>query len=63
VILAGIANAADALHGFLVADRAAERIARIRGVDDDAAVAQDFRRKPAQAYLWILRVYLQILTH
>ena len=50
------ANLPDAPGGLGVAELAAQRIARIGRIGDDAAVAQDRRRLPDQARLRVRRV-------
>ncbi len=51
MITVGLADAADTLEGGLVADVAAERVARVRGVDDHAARAQTLDRLADEAAL------------
>ena len=56
-------NAPDALHGLLVADVAAERIARIRGIGDHTPGTHDLHRALDQARLRVERVDLKVLSH
>ena len=63
MVAIGLANGANALQSRLVADVAAERIARIRGIDDDAAAAQYLDRLTNEAALGRYRMQLQIDTH
>jgi hypothetical protein len=49
-----LADDTHALHCRLVADMAAERITRVRGVNDDATAAQNFRRLPDKTRLRII---------
>ncbi|MNN98013.1 hypothetical protein D3C81_2173000 [compost metagenome] len=57
------AQTADALDRALVADQAAQRIRRIGRIDDYPAGLDDLHGLLDQARLWILRVYLEELTH
>src|SRR5581483_4537696 len=57
------AYTADALHGRLVPDVAADRITRIGRVDDHAAVAHDLDGALYQARLRILGVNFEVLRH
>jgi len=56
-------NGADAFERRLVADVAAERIARIRGIDDHSAAAQHVGGLTHEAPLWGHRMQLQVDTH
>ena len=49
-----LADAADALQRVLVADVAAQRVAGIRRIHDEPALAHDLRGLPDQAQLRIL---------
>ena len=54
---------ADALERRLVADMAAERLARIGGIDDHPAAAQDLDGLTHEATLGGHRVQLQVDAH
>ena len=62
MMLVGLADARDALHRLFVADVAAERIAGIRRIHDDAAGADQRDRLPDEARLRVLRVDLEVTT-
>ncbi len=57
------ADLPDAPGRRRVADVAAERIARVRGIGDHAAGAQDGRRLPDETRLGIGGVHLEELSH
>ncbi|MNG34787.1 hypothetical protein D3C84_1213610 [compost metagenome] len=57
------ADAADALQRVLVAHLAAQGIAGVGGIDDDAAVLQYLHRLTDEANLGIVRMYVKMLTH
>ncbi len=57
------ANVADALGRADVAQLAAERVARVRRIGNDATLAQDDRRLPDQARLRVRRVNAEKLGH
>ena len=63
MVAIGLANGANALERGLVADVTAERIARIRRIDDHAAAAQTLDRLANEAALRGHRMQLQIDTH
>ncbi len=63
VLVVEAANLPDAPRGHGVAEMAAERVARIGRIRDDAAVAQDRRRLPDQARLRVGGVNLEELGH
>jgi intracellular septation protein len=63
VIAVRLANVADAFECRLVADVAAERVARIRGVNDDRAAAQCLDRLTHVAALRGDRMQLQVDAH
>ena len=63
MIAVRLANLADAFERGLVADMAAQRVARIGGIDDDRAATQRFDRLAHIAALWRDRVQLQIDAH
>ena len=56
-------DARDALHGGLVADLAAERVAGVGGIDDHAATAKDFNAALDQSWLRIDRMDGEVLAH
>src|SRR6185369_3907890 len=60
MMLVGLADARDALHRLLVADVAAERVAGVRRVHDDAALTDQGHRLPYEARLRVLGVDLEI---
>src|SRR4030095_15564835 len=51
-----LADTPDAFHRLLVPDQAAERVAGIRGIDDDAAVPDGTNRLARQTRLGVERV-------
>ena len=57
------ADAANAFHAALVTDMAAQRIARIRRVDDETISTNDLDGLPDQPRLGIDRVDLKKLAH
>ena len=59
----GLANAPDAVERLLVADVAAERVAGIRRIDDQPALAQDLGGAADQSQLRILGMKLEVLAH
>ncbi len=63
MVLVGVADAADALQRVLVADMAAQRVAGIGGIGDDAARADDFRGLPYKAQLRVFRVQFEVFGH
>ena len=63
VPLVDVADAPDPFHRRLVADVAAERVARVRRVGDHASVTDDFDRVPDEPRLRVLRVHRKILGH
>ena len=63
MIVADAANLADSLRRRQVAQVAAEGIARIGRIGDDAAVAENARGLANQARLRIDRMYLEELSH
>ncbi len=63
VALVHVADASDALHRRLVADVAAERVARVRGVRDHAARADDVHRLADEPRLRVLRMHRKVLRH
>ena len=54
MLLVQFAYLADARHGILVIEMTAQCIARIRGVNHNAAVAQHFSRLPNQARVGVI---------
>ena len=56
-------DAADALQSILVAHLAAQGVAGVGGIDDDAAVLQDLHRLADEANLGIVGMYVKMLTH
>jgi intracellular septation protein len=58
-----LANLADALEGGLIADVTAQRITRIRRINDYRAATQRFDRLSHIAPLWSNRMQLQIDAH
>ena len=58
-----LADAQDVLHRFFVAEMAAERVAGIGGVNDDAAFADDFDGLFDQALLGVFGVDGEKLCH
>jgi intracellular septation protein len=63
MIAVGLANLADALERSLIADMAAQRIARISGIDNHCAAPQRFHRLADIAALRRDRMQLQIDAH
>ncbi|MNG36696.1 hypothetical protein D3C84_1238150 [compost metagenome] len=63
MLLVQPAQAADALDRSLVADQATQRIGRVGRIDDHPARLDDLHGLLDQARLWILRMYLEELTH
>src|SRR5688572_32023719 len=61
--LVHVPDAADALHRRLVADMAAERVARVRRIGDDAPVADDVHRRADEPRLRVLRMNRKVLRH
>lgn len=57
------ADGANAFHRSFVADMTAECITGVGWINDDAAVADDFRRAFDQARLRIVRMYGKKLRH
>ena len=58
-----LSNPADLLERCLVADVPAERVARIRGIDDDAVVANDLNGALQQAPLRVDGMHFEVLAH
>ncbi len=56
-------DSANAVHGLLVPHLAAQRIAGIGGIDDDATGAQDLHRLADEPRLGVIRMYLKELCH
>ena len=56
-------DAADSRHCILVADVAAQGVARVSRVDDHSAVTHDCNRPLNQTWLWISGVDLKVLRH
>ncbi|MNH46677.1 hypothetical protein D3C79_1095600 [compost metagenome] len=63
MLLVQPAQVADALDRSLVADQATQRIGGIGGIDDHPARLDDLHGLLDQARLWIIRMYLEELTH
>jgi hypothetical protein len=63
VIAIGLTDLSYPLESGFIADVTAERVARIRGVDDDAAGAQHLDRLAYEAPLRRDRMQLQIDAH
>ena len=62
VILVGIADTPDAVQGGFVSQVAAQGVAGIGGVGDDAALADDFYGAGDEAWLGIVRVDVEELA-
>lgn len=62
VLVVELADAADPL-ALRVAERATQREARVRGVRDQAAVAQDLRDLRQRPRLRVVRVNVEVLSH